>query len=102
MRRILVDHARERKALKRGGGRRAELADDALPAPEPGTDLDALDEALARLAAVQPAVAELVQLRYFGGLTVPAAADLLGISPRTADGWWAYARGWLATELGRP
>ena len=57
--------------------------------------------ALTRLAAVQPQVAELVQLRYFGGLTVPAAAAVLGISPRTADGWWAYARGWLAAELER-
>ena len=101
MRRILVDHARQRKALKRGGGRRAERADDAISAPEPDTDLEALDEALTRLAAVQPAVADLVQLRYFGGLTIPAAAAVLGISPRTADGWWAYARGWLAEELGR-
>ena len=57
-------------------------------------DLLALDEALTRLTAVQPRVAELVQLRYFAGLTIPDAAALLGISPRTADGWWAYARGW--------
>ena len=99
MRRILVDHARQRNALKRGGGKRAEPANDGIPAPEPDADLEALDEALTRLGAVQPQVAELVQLRYFTGLTIPDAAALLGISPRTADGWWAYARGWLAAEL---
>ena len=52
-----------------------------------------------RLAAVEPRVAELVTLRYFGGLTVPEAAAALGIAPRTADAWWAYARAWLATDL---
>jgi RNA polymerase sigma factor (TIGR02999 family) len=99
MRRILVDHARRRNALKRGGGRRAGPADEAVPAPEPDADLEALDAALTRLANVQSQVAELVQLRYFAGLTIPEAAALLGISPRTADAWWAYARGWLAAEL---
>ena len=99
MRRILVDHARYRNALKRGGGTRAEPADDGIPAREPDADLEALDEALTRLSNVHSQVAELVQLRYFAGLTIPEAAAVLGISPRTADSWWAYARGWLAAEL---
>jgi RNA polymerase sigma factor (TIGR02999 family) len=99
MRRILVDHARRRNAAKRGGGKRVAFAEDMARAGEPDADLEALDEALTRLAALQPKVAELVQLRYFGGLTIPEAAALLEVAPRTADAWWAYARGWLATEL---
>ncbi len=98
MRRILVDHARRRNADKRGTGRR-ELLDYDVAAPELDSNLEALDEALTRLAVVQPKVAELVQLRYFAGLSIPEAAALIGVSPRTADGWWAYARGWLAAEL---
>jgi len=99
MRRILVDHARKRNAAKRGGGKRVPFAEQCIQAEEPDADLEALHEALTRLAALQPQVAELVQLRYFGGLTIPEAAALLEIAPRTADAWWAYARGWLATEL---
>src|SRR5262245_19788772 len=84
MRRILVDHARQRNARKRGGGRRVEPADDSIPAPEPDADLEALDEALTRLAIAQPRVAELLHLRYFTGLTIPEVAPMLEISPRTA------------------
>ena len=99
MRRILIDHARARNAAKRGGGKRVAFAAELVPAEEPDADLEALHEALTQLAALQPKVAELVQLRYFAGLTIPEAAAVLEISPRTADAWWAYARGWLATEM---
>jgi len=99
MRRILIDHARARKAAKRGGGQRVAFAAELVPAEQAAVDLEALHEALTRLAALQPKVAELVQLRYFGGLTIAEAAALLEIAPRTADAWWAYARAWLATEL---
>ena len=71
-----------------------------LPAaPEPDEDLLALDEALARLAARDPVKAELVKLRHFAGLTVDQAAAALGISPATADRYWAYARAWLHAEI---
>ena len=99
MRRILVDHARSKKAGKRGGGQRVEYDFDRLARPERDAELEALDESLSRLARAQPQVAELVQLRYFAGLAIPDAALALGISPRTADAWWAYARGWLAEDL---
>jgi RNA polymerase sigma factor (TIGR02999 family) len=99
MRRILVDRARARNAAKRGGGNRVAFAEELARADEPDSDLEALIEALLRLATVQPKIAELVQLRYFAGLTIPEAALVLEIAPRTADAWWAYARGWLATEI---
>jgi RNA polymerase sigma factor (TIGR02999 family) len=99
MRRILVDHARAGKAEKRGGGKRVDVDVERFAHPEPDPELEAIDGALNRLAQVQPLIAELVQLRYFAGLTIPDAAALLGISPRTADAWWAYARGWMAEEL---
>jgi RNA polymerase sigma factor (TIGR02999 family) len=99
MRRILVDHARARTAAKRGGGRRVDLESDYLASPPSGDAVEALDEALSRLAIAQPQLAELVQLRYFGGLTLAQCAEALGVSARTADTWWAYARAWLAVEL---
>ena len=99
MRRLLVDHARAKKAAKRGGGGRVELSSDPAAPPDRDEDLDALDTALERLAVTQPRIVELVQLRYFVGLTIPEAAAVLDIAPRTADAWWAYARGWLAAEL---
>src|SRR5205823_9897227 len=100
MRRILIDRARRKRAAKRGGGlRREDLDPDRLAAPEADEDLLALDEALRGLEAAEPAVAELVKLRYFGGLTVAQAAEALGVSPRTADAWWAYARAWLLAAL---
>jgi hypothetical protein len=70
-----------------------------LHAPEPREDLLALDEALTQLAGADPAAAELVQLRYFGGLAVPRAAEALGISPRTADRLWAGTRDWLYQKI---
>src|SRR5262245_2708535 len=101
MRRILVDHARARNAAKRGGGRRVALEADRLVDPPPDNELEALDEALSRLAVEQPQLAELVQLRRFGGLTLEQCAEVLGVSARTADTWWAYARSWLGVELSK-
>jgi RNA polymerase sigma factor (TIGR02999 family) len=100
MRRILVENARHKKRERHGGGRiRRDLADLDPPAPEPREDLLALDEALSVLAAEDPQTAELVKLRYFAGLTLPEAAETLGVSPRTADRLWAYARAWLHRRL---
>jgi RNA polymerase sigma factor (TIGR02999 family) len=98
MRRILVESARRRRSLKRGGDRARQEFDEPV-APAPRDDLIALDEALTRFAAVDRTAAELVQLRYFAGLSIPAAAEVLGISPRTADRLWAYARAWLRQEI---
>jgi RNA polymerase sigma factor (TIGR02999 family) len=96
MRRILVENARRKRALKHGGGlARQPLDEAALLTPEPREDLLALDEALTQLAATDPTAATLVQLRYFGGLPIPEAARVLGISPRSADRLWSYARAWL-------
>jgi RNA polymerase sigma factor (TIGR02999 family) len=100
MRRILIENARRRRRQKRGGGRaRLDLDAAALAAPQPCADLLDLDEALTRLAAVDRAAAELVQLRYFAGLSIPQAAEVLGIAPRSADRLWAYARAWLLDAL---
>jgi RNA polymerase sigma factor (TIGR02999 family) len=100
MRRILVESARRKGALKRGGGAaRQELDEAALLVPEPREDLLALDEALTELAAADRPAADLVQLRYFGGLSIPEAARVLGISPRSADRLWAYARAWLHQKV---
>lgn len=99
MRRILVDRARAKNADKRGGRwNRVELADwhQISQTPE---QVVALSEALERFAAVEPRKAELVTLRFFGGLTMPQAADALGISLPTAERWWTFARSWLYTEL---
>jgi RNA polymerase sigma factor (TIGR02999 family) len=98
MRRILIDNARRRKAQKRGDGwQRQDL--EAVAAPEADDDLLALDEALRKLADIEPVKARLVELRYFAGLTGEQAAEVLGISPTTADRHWAYARAWLQTEM---
>ena len=100
MRRILVEQARRKRADKHGGGRsRQELNPDLIAAPEAAEDLLALDEALTRLAATEPQVAELVKLRYFAGLTIPQAAAHLGIAPRTAEAWWSYAKAWFQAAL---
>jgi RNA polymerase sigma factor (TIGR02999 family) len=98
MRRILIDSARRKKALKHGGDRVRQPLDDAI-APEKCDELLALDEALCKLAARDPEKARLVELRYFAGLTGEEAAKVLGISPATADRHWAYARAWLQTEV---
>ncbi len=103
MRRILVENARRRHRLKRGGGRGRVDLDDAQPAaPETDDDLLALDEALEKLAAKDPAKAQLVQLRVFAGLTLAEAAGILGLSISTADRYWAYARAWLRVEIAGP
>ena len=100
MRRILIDNARRRRSLKRGGDlARADLDEFDVAAPEAADDLLALDEALARLTRESPDAAELVHLRYFAGLTIPQAAETLGVSPRSADRLWAYARAWLLRAL---
>ncbi len=101
MRRILVDHARERHAAKRGGGlRQLTLGDaDAAAAAQPGVDVLALHEALERLAALDADQARLVELRYFGGLSIEETAQALGVSPATVKREWAVARAWLRREL---
>lgn len=100
IRRILVEQARRRQAAKRGGARRREELDpDRIAAPAPDDELLALHEALERLAENHPEKAELVKLRYFGGLTADQAAAALGLSPSTADRHWAYARAWLRRSL---
>src|SRR5947209_5382752 len=103
MRRILVENARRKRGLKHGGDRhRQPLDPDCVAAPGVSDDLLVLDEALTRLAATEPKVAELVQLRYFAGLTIPQAAAQLQISPRTADAWWSYAKAWFQVALQEP
>jgi RNA polymerase sigma factor (TIGR02999 family) len=100
MRRILVENARRRHRLKRGGDRGRVNLDGAEPtAPETDDDLLALDDALERLAKKDPIKAQLVQLRVFAGLTNVQAAEILGLSTSTTDRYWAYARAWLRVEI---
>jgi RNA polymerase sigma factor (TIGR02999 family) len=100
MRRILVEQARRKRSLKRGGDRqRQPLEGLEIEAPEPAVDLLALDELLERFEQMDPAAARLVKLRYYAGLTIPQAAEALGISTSTADRYWAYARAWLHAAL---
>jgi RNA polymerase sigma factor (TIGR02999 family) len=100
MRRILVERARHKRRIVHGGGRqRQELHPDLAAAPAPDADLLALDAALARLTARDPVKGRLVELRYFAGLTGDQAAQILGISPKTADRYWAYARAWIRREM---
>jgi RNA polymerase sigma factor (TIGR02999 family) len=100
MRRILVENARRKGTLKRGGRRAREALDEGnLVAPQVSDELLALDEALSQLAGTDPQAAELVKLRYFAGLTVKQAAEALGISPRAADFLWAFARAWLLRKI---
>jgi RNA polymerase sigma factor (TIGR02999 family) len=102
MRRILIDIARHKQSLKAGGGLARENLDEIdIAAPEPGEDVLALDEALEKLSAADKTAAELVRLRFFAGLSIPEAAEILGISPRSADRLWAYARAWLHREIKR-
>jgi RNA polymerase sigma factor (TIGR02999 family) len=100
MRRVLVENARRKRSRKRGGDRaRADADLSLLAAPELREDVLAVDEALDRLAADDAEAARLVQLRYFAGLTLAEAAQVLGVSARTADRLWAYARAWLHEAL---
>jgi RNA polymerase sigma factor (TIGR02999 family) len=102
MRRILVDHARERGALKRGGAAIAvTFAEEALPAPEAPLSLVALDDALRALCELDPRQGQVVELRYFGGLSVEETAEVLGLSPATVKREWTLARAWLHRELSR-
>jgi RNA polymerase sigma factor (TIGR02999 family) len=99
MRRILVENARRKHSVRHGGCRQRLDLDEALNLPEPHLDLLALDEALTRLADKQPRKAELVKLRFFAGLTMPEAAQALGVSLATAERYWTFARSWLYAEL---
>ena len=102
MRRILVDRARDRRRLKRGGGRgRVDLDLGPVSLDAPGDDLIDLDLALTDLSREDPLCARLVSLRFFAGLTQAEAAEALGLARRTADRHWAYARAWLHAELKR-
>jgi RNA polymerase sigma factor (TIGR02999 family) len=102
MRRILVEAARRKSRLKHGGDRQRVGFDEADFVTMPDSiDLVALDEALAKLAGVDPVKAELVKLRYFTGLTVVEAGEVLGISRATADRYWAFARAWLYNEISK-
>ena len=100
MRRILVEQARRRHRLKRGGDRaRVDLDQVDLAAPGSDDDVLALDEALERLAQIEPVKAQVVQLRVFAGLTIGQVAEVLGLSISTTDRYWAYARAWLRVEI---
>ena len=100
MRRILVESARHKQRLKHGGQlQRVEMEPIALPAAVDADELLALDAALERLAVAEPVIAELVQLRHFAGLTIEQTAESLGISVRTANRHWAYAKAWLYQQL---
>lgn len=101
MRRILVDHARKRRAQKRGGPhwRRAAVDASSLAEQAAGADVLALHTALKRLAEIDPRQAEIVELRHFGGYSVEETADLLGVSPRTVKSDFAMAKAWLYREL---
>jgi RNA polymerase sigma factor (TIGR02999 family) len=103
MRRILIDNARRKRSLKRGGDHQRVCLEEACAQSEalgPVDDLIALDEALVKLAAEDATKAEVVKLRYFVGLNVEQTAEILGISPTTAKLHWAYARAWLLREIG--
>ena len=100
MRHILVDQARRRHATKRGGDAiREEFEESAIAAPEPEHDVIAVSDALEHLSAVDPLAARLVSLRFFAGLTMREAAEVLGISARSTRDVWAYARSWLRDHL---
>jgi RNA polymerase sigma factor (TIGR02999 family) len=102
MRRILIESARRKQSLKRGGDRRRVDLDEAmLTIDAPSDDLLALDQALDKLSAVDPEAAELVVLRYFGGLTLEQIAQIRNVTRRTIVNHWAYARAWLHREITR-
>ena len=100
IRRILVDHARTHRRIKRGGGReRVALDPDVAMLPRPDVDLLALDDALETLGGMHERQARIVELRFFGGLDLREIAEYLDVSPRTVDGDWSMARAWLRREL---
>ena len=100
MRQILVDRARAREAAKRGGGQIAVTLDEAIPGrSDKSIDLLTLDDALKGLAKLDPKQSEIVELRYFGGLTVEETATVMGISPATVKRWWELSKAWLRREM---
>jgi RNA polymerase sigma factor (TIGR02999 family) len=100
MRRILIDNARRRRSRRRGGeAKRLPLENLEAAVPASDDQLLAINEALQRLQSFDPPKAEMVKLRYFGGLTIPEAAQALGIAVSTANRYWAYARAWLHEDL---
>jgi RNA polymerase sigma factor (TIGR02999 family) len=99
MRQILVDYARAQRAAKRDGGRRVELEESLLPLQLVDVDVLALDDALSALALLDPDQARLVELRFFGGLSIEDTATALGVSPATVKREWRTARTWLSREL---
>jgi len=102
MRRVLIDDARIRGRLKRGGGQTPGTLSDELPVPEEDlAKVLAIDEALQRLEQVDPPRAEIVMLRYFAGLSIDETAAALGVSPRTVDTGWRFAKAWLHRELSK-
>src|SRR5436853_5726921 len=102
MRRILVDHARRRQAGKRGGSDiKVQLEENVAAAPDRDVNLVALDEALTRLAEIDPQQSRIVELRYFSGLSVEETAAVIGVSPRTVTRDWNIAKAWLRQEISR-
>ena len=102
MRRILIEAARRKQSGKAGGDlQRISLNETELAGPDESVQLLALDEALQRLEQQSPRKAEVVKLRYFGGLTIPQTAKALGIPPSTAIADWSYAKGWLKLEISK-
>jgi RNA polymerase sigma factor (TIGR02999 family) len=102
IRRILVDHARQRQRQKRGGAAgRVALDESVALAPQRSEEILALDEAMQKLAELDPRQAEVVEMRFFGGMNVEEVAGVLGVSKRTVEGDWTMARAWLMRELTR-
>jgi RNA polymerase sigma-70 factor, ECF subfamily len=101
MRRILVDAARSRKYQKRGGGAQQVTLDEALLLDDPARDLIALDDALSALAAIDDRKSKVVEMRFFGGLSVEETAEALGVSVDTVMRDWKLAKAWLAKEITR-
>jgi RNA polymerase sigma factor (TIGR02999 family) len=100
MRRILIENARRKKALRHGAGQaKLDVEEFDIAAPAPDEHLLAINEALDKFAALEKEKAELVKLRYFAGMTIEEAANVLGISEATAKRWWIYARAWLYAEV---
>jgi RNA polymerase sigma factor (TIGR02999 family) len=101
MRQILVDHARKHRAAKRGGGIKLELSEAMGLQKAPNVDLIALDNALNQLAKLDPQQSLIVEIRFFGGLSIEDTADIIGVSPTTVKREWATARAWLRREVGK-
>ena len=101
MRQILVERARARRRLKRAGDQQRITLSDAIPAaaPDEGLDVELLDGSLTRLAELDPELARLVELRFFGGLSIEETSEVLGVSPATMKRHWATARAWLKREM---